>query len=31
MEFKKKPSKYQLVLPWYFKSEIIKREKIFKK
>ena len=31
MEFKKKPSKYQLVLPWHFKSEIIKREKKFLK
>ena len=26
MEFKKNPSKYQLVLPWHFKIEIIKRE-----
>ena len=31
MEFKKNPSKYQLVLPWHFKSEIIKREKKFLK
>ena len=25
-EFKKNPSKYQLVLPWHFKNEIVKRE-----
>ncbi len=31
MEFNKNPSNYQLVLPWHFKSEILKREKKFLK